>query len=262
MAAPNALSAVDALDAFETFDPPMSVGTWIGTGGPHEPEEPEEPESIPHWIARITIQAIALVVQVVVLAALVVAVLIPRVGSATPYTIETGSMAPHMPPGTLVVVRPTDTEKIAVGTVVTFQLRSGDPTVVTHRVVAVAVDGAGRVLYQTKGDANTVPDAQWVRPVQIRGTKWYAVRELGRVNTIVNGEKHALAAYAVVAGLFGYAVLMYLGIAHGRARRVARWDRRGKPVRIRRWRLRRAPAPYSGPDRRRSDAARTPEGTP
>ena len=41
-------------------------------------------------------------------AVLLVAVVVPRVAGATPYTVLTGSMAPAYPPGTLVVVRPVD----------------------------------------------------------------------------------------------------------------------------------------------------------
>jgi signal peptidase len=68
-----------------------------------------------------------------------VGVVAPLVLGATPYTVLTGSMRPTYPPGTMVVVRPVDVERVAPGDVVTYQLASGRPEVVTHRVVAVGV---------------------------------------------------------------------------------------------------------------------------
>src|SRR6478752_3117022 len=72
---------------------------------------------------------------VALVAALVIVV--PAVTGSTPYTILTSSMEPGLPPGTLVVVKPINPDDIVIGTVVTYQLESGEPTVVTHRVVAI-----------------------------------------------------------------------------------------------------------------------------
>jgi signal peptidase len=150
------------------------------------------------------------------LGVLAVAVLVPRLAGATPYTVQTGSMTPSMRPGTLVVVRPADPDHIGVGSVVTYQLRSGEPTVVTHRVVSTAVDGAGRLRFQTQGDANDVPDATWVRPVQIRGVAWYSVPVLGRVNTVLSGRQHQAAVYLAAGLLAAYALVLYAAAARGR----------------------------------------------
>ena len=45
----------------------------------------------------------------------------------------TSSMEPGLPPGTLVIVKPIDPVDVRIGTVITYQLESGKPTVVTHR---------------------------------------------------------------------------------------------------------------------------------
>ena len=105
-------------------------------------------------------------------AALMVALVVPRLAGATPYVLETGSMSPGMPAGTLVVVEPVEAEDIGVGDVLTYQLRSGDPTVVTHRVVEQGVDMTGQPRWRTQGDANDAADAEWVRPVQVKGVRW------------------------------------------------------------------------------------------
>ena len=86
------------------------------------------------------------VVTLAAVAAIALAVVVPRLGGATPYTVLTGSMRPGMPPGTLVVVRPIEPDQIATGMVVTYQLRSGDPTVVTHRVLSQGLNGLLRRL--------------------------------------------------------------------------------------------------------------------
>ncbi len=51
---------------------------------------------------------------------------------------------------------------------ITYQLESGRPTVVTHRVTGIGVDARGELRYTTQGDANSAPDVQTVRPVQVR----------------------------------------------------------------------------------------------
>lgn len=154
-------------------------------------------------------QVAAWSVILVVAAVLAVAVLIPRLGGATPYTILTGSMTPGMPPGTLVVVKPVPMDQIGVGTVITYQLHSGEPTVVTHRVVAVGVNALDERVFTTQGDANEAADPAPVRPVQVRGERWYAVPKLGYLNTWLNGDQRQLAVYVVAGGLGMYALWMF-----------------------------------------------------
>jgi signal peptidase len=166
-------------------------------------------------------QVFAWLVILAVTAVLAVAVLVPRLGGATPYTILTSSMEPGMPPGTLVVARPVDPSEISVGTVITYQLESGRPTVVTHRVVAVGVDSTGELRFTTQGDANSTTDAATVRPVQVRGERWYAVPQLGRLNTLLNGHERQLLVYAAAALLLGYAGWQFLAALLTRLRRRA-----------------------------------------
>ena len=149
-------------------------------------------------------------------AILLVSLVIPRLGGATPYVVETGSMRPGMPPGTLVVVKPVAPEQIAAGDVVTYQIRSGDPTVVTHRVVKVGFDGAGEPRWQTQGDANDAADPNWVLPVQVQGRKWYAVPYLGYVTSLVGSQQRGVLMTLVVLGLFGYAASMFRGAFRSR----------------------------------------------
>lgn len=137
---------------------------------------------------------------------LALAVVVPRLAGATPYTVLTGSMAPELPPGTLVVVRPADPEDVAVGDVITYQLRSGDPTVVTHRVVSASVlTATGEHVFRTQGDANAAADPEPVQPVQVRGELWYSVPYLGRASTWFTGVERQRMVTGAALLLLGYA---------------------------------------------------------
>lgn len=173
-------------------------------------------------------RVLAWVVILAATVALCAAVLVPRVAGATPYAVLTGSMRPDLPPGELVVVRPVAEKDLAIGAVVTYQLVSGEPAVVTHRVVAVGYDGRGDLRLRTQGDANEVPDAAWVRPEQVRGELWYSVPLLGYAQTWLSGQEHERLVELTAAGLIGYAAWMFVGAAY--ARRRVEPDRERQPA--------------------------------
>ena len=160
--------------------------------------------SVLGWVWRATTWAVLLTA----LGALALVVVVPRLAGATAYTVLTGSMAPSMPPGTLVVAKPATPEDIGVGTVITYQLASDRPAVVTHRVVGQGFGDEGEPVFQTRGDANTVPDPAWVRPVQIRGEERYAVPYLGYVSNVLTGRGRQVAVDVVAVLLLGYALAL------------------------------------------------------
>ena len=168
------------------------------------------------WCGRLLAWLVILGIAAVV----TVTVLVPRAGGATPYTILTGSMRPSMPPGTMVVVRPVPADRVRVGDVVTYQLRSGEPEVTTHRVVSVGVDGAGRRIFRTRGDANDVADQGWVKPVQLKGVRWYAVPHAGRFTNLLDGQQRQQALVVVVGTLLAYAAYMFGSDLRDRRRRA------------------------------------------
>lgn len=147
---------------------------------------------------------------------LAVAIVVPRIGGATPYVVQTGSMRPDLPPGSLVVVRPVTGDDIAVGDVVTYQVASGEPVFVTHRVVSVSYDGRGELSMRTQGDANAVPDQESVREVQVRGELWYSLPYVGYVSGLLTGPQRAAGIYAVAAGLLLYALAEFAGALRDR----------------------------------------------
>ena len=163
------------------------------------------------WVGRVLAWMVILGIGAII----AIAVLIPRIAGATPYVVLTGSMRPTMPPGTMVVVKPVKSGDVGIGDVVTYQLKSGEPTVVTHRVVGMGTF-RGEPIFRTQGDANNVADEKWVRQVQIKGAKWYAVPYLGYVTSAISGEQRQYALIAVVTFLLGYAVFMFGSAARDR----------------------------------------------
>ena len=169
-----------------------------------------------------------LLALVVLLAALVV--IVPAATRSTPYTILTSSMEPGLPPGTLVIVKPIDPQDIRIGTIVTYQLDSGEQAVVTHRVIEIQGPNlpGGDSSFITKGDANSAPDAKPVLPVQVRGAVWYSVPWIGWVNNVVNGDMRAIVIPIVAGLLFLYAGWMIVSNrleARRRRRRAAAEER-------------------------------------
>ncbi len=164
-------------------------------------------------------QALSWTVMLGIGAILLVTVVVPRFAGATTYVIETGSMRPDLPPGSMVAVRPADPSSVRVGDVITYQLRSGDPTVVTHRVVAIGYDGGGRLRWSTQGDANTAVDSAWVRPAQLRGRLWYGAPYLGYVTALVSQQQRGVLVALAALGLVGYALLQFRGAWRERRRK-------------------------------------------
>ena len=164
------------------------------------------------WLGQV-VAWIVITAMIVILAACVV---IPRIGGATPYTILTGSMRPTLPPGTLVVSKPANVDDINIGDVITFQIRSGKPTVATHRVIGRIADRKGNPQFLVQGDSNGSPDSRPVSAVQIKGKMWYAVPFLGWVNVLINNaQRHALSVL-IISGLLIYSAFAFTSSARER----------------------------------------------
>jgi len=142
-------------------------------------------------------------------------IVVPAVTGATPYTVLTSSMEPRLPPGTLIVDRPTSTDEIRVGDVITYQLASGKPVVVTHRVAAITTTDTGAKLFTLKGDNNSLPDADLVLPAQVRGKLWYSVPWIGWVNNVVTGPARGWLIPGLAFALFLYAGYMAMSALVG-----------------------------------------------
>jgi signal peptidase len=157
---------------------------------------------------------------VLLLAVLVVA--LPMLTKSTPYTVLTSSMNPSYPAGTLVIVKPTDVQQIHIGDVITYQITSNQPAVITHRVIQIVepAKAGDEVKFVTKGDANSLPDPV-VKPVQVRGVVWYAVPYIGWINNVINGGLRNVLVPIIAGGLFLYAGFMAASTVIDRRRKAA-----------------------------------------
>jgi len=79
--------------------------------------------------------------------------------------VESGSMAPTILTGAVVITRPTASYQ--VGDVVTYQRRT-DQSATTHRLIEEVGEG-GESAFMAQGDANNVADAEPVLAVEIAG---------------------------------------------------------------------------------------------
>lgn len=154
-------------------------------------------------------QFIATVVGVVMLGTVIVAgaalLAVPKATGSRPLTVLTGSMQPVLDPGDVVVVRPADAESLQIGDVITFQAKSGNPELTTHRITSVLITNEGR-QYVTRGDANGADDPVPVKPEQVRGTVWYSVPYVGYVAVWASGTK-----VRTVVDLAALALILYGG---------------------------------------------------
>ena len=107
--------------------------------------------------------------------------------------VTSGSMEPLVAPGDVVMVRPVTPEELTPNTVVLFERGEGER--VLHRIVEQLPDGT----FRTQGDANDVPDSEFLHVEQIRGAAVLAVPWIGRPSLwLEQGRVLPLAATALL----------------------------------------------------------------
>ena len=135
----------------------------------------------------------------------------PHVLDYRTMTMLTGSMAPVIDPGDVVVSTPLDIEDVQVGMVITYHIPIDDHRVVTHRVIDVQRSADGTVTVQTQGDANDAPDP-WT--AVLTGDTAYQVQavvpEIGHLITALRSSTLSTLFVQLVPVALG--VWMLLGI--------------------------------------------------
>ncbi|WP_136585503.1 signal peptidase I [Microbacterium hydrothermale] len=174
----------------------------------------------PHRGWRRARSALATAVLVVVSTFAFLTVVVPLLLGAQTYTILTGSMRPGMPPGSLIAVKPVAFDEVRVGDVVTYQIRSGDPAVVTHRVVGTTSSTGGDRLLITRGDANDLDDPP-VQREQLRGSVVLAIPYFGYPAALFGGQARGAVIASAGVLIVGYGgALLILDLARSsRSRR-------------------------------------------
>jgi signal peptidase len=157
--------------------------------------------------ARFIAKAVSALTFLAVLAAIALTMALPRAFHAAVLTVETGSMTPGIPVGSLVIVRPVDPQTLHEGDVITFQKAPGEHVLVTHRIVKVQVDASNKhgLQFVTKGDANRGADAEPVPAAAVKGKVWYHLPYIGTFKNIAGNS--SVAMLAVLVGLGAYALV-------------------------------------------------------
>ena len=142
---------------------------------------------------------------------LAVTVVAPAVTGGQSLTVMTGSMAPTLPPGHVIIFHPVDADTIKPGDVIAYQpannITNGIP--ITHRVIGInSVDGHARDVI-VQGDANPVPDAP-VQPGQIIGKMSYYVPYVGLLRLAAFNTGLAWLPALISSALFGYIALIWV----------------------------------------------------
>lgn len=110
--------------------------------------------------------------------------------------VQSGSMEPNYHVGSLVYVKPVDTEEMEIGDVITFELGGGVPG--THRIIEV-LDEDGTLAFRTKGDNNDHADYNPVFPEDIIGQVKFTIPYLGFLITYIQQPPGTYITISIVA---------------------------------------------------------------
>jgi len=175
--------------------------------------------SAPAWF-QWTGQAVSFIALCFFGLAAIVLIAVPLVTGSQTYSVLTSSMVPKYPPGTFLVVKPAEFDQLQVGDVVTFQIESGRPEVITHRITGFTASQDGERLLITQGDNNDVADPEPVSEIQVRGKLFYAVPYVGFVaNALGNANRSTLVTVLAVALIAWGAFTMVRGIFKDRRKK-------------------------------------------
>lgn len=109
------------------------------------------------------------------------------------FVVKTGSMAPTIKPGDLVIDRPVS-GAFAVGDVITFP--DSQAELVTHRIVEITPDGI-----KTKGDANETADVWTIPQASVVGVVAFVIPKGGYVVLFLSQPAGIAAVLIAVAAL-------------------------------------------------------------
>jgi signal peptidase I len=166
----------------------------------------ETRRTLPRWLDWIG-QGVSFLFLCVAGLAAVVLIIVPIATGSQTYSVLTSSMVPTYPPGTFLVVKPTEFDQLQTGDVVTYQVDSGRPDVITHRITAVTADQSGERLLVTQGDNNDVADDKPVMEVQVRGKLFYAVPYVGFLANALGQTDRSWLITALAVGLIGFGLV-------------------------------------------------------
>lgn len=145
-------------------------------------------------------------VILIAVAALLILFVGVRVVGITPYVVQTASMEPAYPVGSIIYVKHVDGAEVKVGDPITYMINT-EGLLATHRVVQIDAD---RQLYYTKGDAAETTDATPVPWSALIGIPKFSIPKIGYLAQYVGSKQGRVIAITAVAILLVLAVFPQL----------------------------------------------------
>jgi signal peptidase len=123
------------------------------------------------------------------------------------FAVNSGSMAPAVPLGSLVIIKKADAYDF--NDVITFKGKGKSKQAVTHRVVGVVEDRANReVGYRTKGDANSDPDPELINSGRVLGKVALKIPFLGYLVSFTKTKLGFFLLIIIPAGVIVFTELL------------------------------------------------------
>lgn len=160
-------------------------------------------------ILRFIGQSVTYMLLLLVALVALVMVVVPIVTGAQTYTVLTSSMAPKYAPGTFMVVKPIAFAELRVGDIITYQIESGKPGVISHRIISIGATQSGARVLTTKGDNNSLADSTPVQEVQVKGKLFYAVPYVGVIANAVGQDRDVILP-VIAVGFIGFGAVSIL----------------------------------------------------
>lgn len=123
-------------------------------------------------------------------------------------TMLTGSMAPLIKAGDVVVTVPTAVSALKTGDVITYKIPVEDQRVETHRIVELTRNDNGSTTVRTKGDANNGADP-WQATIQ-GGTVDVHAATVPHLGTVIRALREPAVLMTLTYGAPGLLVVMLL----------------------------------------------------
>lgn len=199
-AAPASVRRVRTAPARPTAAAPQVRVTQVSEGG--DPTPPRR-----SLVARVGSALLSLVLAACLLSFLVLAVG-PHVLGYRTATMLTGSMAPDIMPGDVVVTAPRPAADVEVGDVISYQIPIEDHRVETHRVTEVLHGDDGSVAVRTQGDANANVDP-WTAVLE-EDVVWEVQGVIPEIGTVIRALHRPLVSKGLLWAGVGAMVLLGL----------------------------------------------------
>lgn len=129
---------------------------------------------------------------------------VPSVFGFSFLQVQTGSMEPEYPVGTIVVAKKVDVKSLQKGDVISFYSTDKEISqkVVTHRITEISSNMKGIPTFTTKGDANTIEDKATVSSIMVIGKVVYSIGTVGGSVISVLKNPNVIFVFIVLPLLF------------------------------------------------------------